>query len=178
MRSQRILVPFRGFLLITPHSLPHSESAHCSRRLRFYSTCAFTGPGGGSAAPSPLLHPEPARSRPPWNPCLVIMSLPCAGSELPLSSPVSPTPLEAARRDMTRGRHRRPTASATLPDDDEILLLLPPRPSSLPRASLVCKRWRRLVTDPHFRRRFRSRHPNPPLSASSMNLYTPLSSDP
>ncbi|XP_066379672.1 F-box protein At5g03970-like [Miscanthus floridulus] len=69
---------------------------------------------------------------------------------------------------MTRGRrHRRPAAPATLPDNDdilsEILLRLPPRPSSLPRASLVCKRWRRLVTDPHFRRRFRSRHPNPPL---------------
>ncbi|XP_021321576.1 uncharacterized protein LOC110437414 isoform X3 [Sorghum bicolor] len=69
---------------------------------------------------------------------------------------------------MTRGRHRRPAALATLPDDDddilsEILLRLPPRPSSLPRASLVCKRWRRLITDPHFRRRFRSRHPNPPL---------------
>ncbi|KAF8701840.1 hypothetical protein HU200_033163 [Digitaria exilis] len=37
-------------------------------------------------------------------------------------------------------------------------------PSSLPRASLVCKRWRRLVADPHFRRRFRARHRNPPLS--------------
>uniref|UniRef100_A0A0E0M5B7 F-box domain-containing protein n=1 Tax=Oryza punctata TaxID=4537 RepID=A0A0E0M5B7_ORYPU len=55
----------------------------------------------------------------------------------------------------------------TLPDDDdllsEILLRLPPRPSSLPRASLVCKRWRRLVTDPGFHRRFGARHRNPPL---------------
>ncbi|XP_020162127.3 uncharacterized protein [Aegilops tauschii subsp. strangulata] len=36
----------------------------------------------------------------------------------------------------------------------EILLRLSPHPSSLPRASLVCKRWRRLVTDPGFIRRF------------------------
>ncbi|CAD6254966.1 unnamed protein product [Miscanthus lutarioriparius] len=34
----------------------------------------------------------------------------------------------------------------------EILLRLPPLPSSLPRASLVCTRWRRLVTDPSFLR--------------------------
>ncbi|CAO2201528.1 unnamed protein product [Urochloa humidicola] len=71
---------------------------------------------------------------------------------------------------MTGRRRRtcpRPAAPATLPDDDdilsEILLRLPPQPSSLPRASLVCKRWRRLVTAPHFRRSFRARHRNPPL---------------
>ncbi|KAG2583526.1 uncharacterized protein LOC120713627 isoform X2 [Panicum virgatum] len=70
---------------------------------------------------------------------------------------------------MPRGHRRRPShaAAATLPDDDdllsEILLRLPPQPSSLPRASLVCKRWRRLVTEPHFRRRFRARHRSPPL---------------
>nr|USI00685.1 F-box domain-containing protein [Oryza sativa Japonica Group] len=70
---------------------------------------------------------------------------------------------------MNRLRHRRAISLAppvTLPDDDdllsEILLHLPPRPSSLPRASLVCKRWRRLVTDPAFHRRFRARHRNPP----------------
>uniref|UniRef100_A0A0E0EVN4 F-box domain-containing protein n=1 Tax=Oryza meridionalis TaxID=40149 RepID=A0A0E0EVN4_9ORYZ len=70
---------------------------------------------------------------------------------------------------MNRLRRRRATSPAppvTLPDDDdllsEILLHLPPRPSSLPRASLVCKRWRRLVTDPAFHRRFRARHRNPP----------------
>ncbi|CAO2187951.1 unnamed protein product [Urochloa humidicola] len=71
---------------------------------------------------------------------------------------------------MTR-RHRRrtcphPAAPATLPDEDdilsEILLRLPPQPSSLPRASLVCKRWRCLVTASHFRRSFRARHRNPP----------------
>ncbi|CAL5006680.1 unnamed protein product [Urochloa decumbens] len=66
-----------------------------------------------------------------------------------------------------RGGRPRPAPPVALPDDDdilsEILLRLPPQPSSLPRASLVCKRWRRLVTDPHFRRRFRVRHRKPPL---------------
>ncbi|KAL6650347.1 hypothetical protein ACP70R_009272 [Stipagrostis hirtigluma subsp. patula] len=61
-------------------------------------------------------------------------------------------------------RRRRPSSPppATLPDDDdllrEILLRLPPLPSSLPRASLVCRRWRRLLSDPRFLRRFHDFH--------------------
>nr|CAB3476703.1 unnamed protein product [Digitaria exilis] len=45
-----------------------------------------------------------------------------------------------------------------VPDDVllQILLRLPPRPSCLLRASLVCKRWHALVTDPTFLRRLRS----------------------
>ncbi|XP_048538289.1 uncharacterized protein LOC125517142 [Triticum urartu] len=52
-------------------------------------------------------------------------------------------------------------AAAVLENDDlvsEILLRLPPQPSSLPRASRVCRRWRRLLSDPAFRRRFRIHH--------------------
>ncbi|XBI44115.1 hypothetical protein VPH35_108805 [Triticum aestivum] len=46
----------------------------------------------------------------------------------------------------------------------EILLRLPPQPSSLPRASVVCTRWRSLAFDPGFCRRFRIHHRrNPPL---------------
>ncbi|XP_037475285.1 uncharacterized protein LOC119352807 [Triticum dicoccoides] len=66
------------------------------------------------------------------------------------------------------GRRRRPSSpapAAPLEDDDllgEILLRLPPRPSSLPRASLVCKRWRRLVSDRGFLARFRARHRREP----------------
>uniref|UniRef100_A0A0D9VEA4 F-box domain-containing protein n=1 Tax=Leersia perrieri TaxID=77586 RepID=A0A0D9VEA4_9ORYZ len=53
-----------------------------------------------------------------------------------------------------------PAAAAAHPleGDDlltEILLRLPPQPSSLPRASTVCRRWRRIVTasaDPGFLR--------------------------
>jgi len=74
---------------------------------------------------------------------------------------------------MAPGRRRRPSSPALTPessppleDEDllgEYLLRLPPQPSSLPRASLVCKQWRRLVSDPHFLRRFRGRHGKPPL---------------
>ncbi|KAM3317131.1 hypothetical protein ACQJBY_035007 [Aegilops geniculata] len=59
--------------------------------------------------------------------------------------------------------------AAALPLDDdnllsEILLRLPPLPSSLPRASAVCRRWRCLASDPAFSRRFRLHHRrNPPL---------------
>ncbi|CAM0947667.1 unnamed protein product [Alopecurus aequalis] len=66
-----------------------------------------------------------------------------------------------------RRGHDRTPAAGPLDDDDllcEILIRLPPQPSSLPRASAVCKRWRRLVSDPGFSRRFRLRHRrNPPL---------------
>ncbi|KAF7082646.1 hypothetical protein CFC21_086503 [Triticum aestivum] len=59
------------------------------------------------------------------------------------------------------GRRLRPTSAPPLDDDDlldEILLRLPPDPSSLPRASAVCTRWRRLVSDPGFVSRFLLRH--------------------
>ncbi|KAL6650350.1 hypothetical protein ACP70R_009275 [Stipagrostis hirtigluma subsp. patula] len=68
---------------------------------------------------------------------------------------------------MSQGSMRWPAASP-LPDNDdmlrEILIHLPPLPSSLPRASLVCKHWRRLLSDPRFLRRFRAlNHQNPTL---------------
>ncbi|CAN6293966.1 unnamed protein product [Urochloa humidicola] len=59
-----------------------------------------------------------------------------------------------------------PAAPAALDNDDilgEILLRLSALPSSLPRAGAVCKRWRRLVTDPGFLRRFRAHHQKAPL---------------
>ncbi|KAM0903729.1 hypothetical protein ACQ4PT_018491 [Festuca glaucescens] len=71
------------------------------------------------------------------------------------------------RRRIRRRRGTSPVESASLPDDDdmlrEILLRLPPQPSSLPHASAVCKRWRGLVTDPKFHRQFRAHHGKPPL---------------
>ncbi|KAM3296592.1 hypothetical protein ACQJBY_038769 [Aegilops geniculata] len=61
----------------------------------------------------------------------------------------------------------RSAAAAPLEDEDllsEILLRLPPLPSSLPRASLACKLWWRIVSDARFLRRFREHHRrNPPL---------------
>ncbi|KAL6647769.1 hypothetical protein ACP70R_015206 [Stipagrostis hirtigluma subsp. patula] len=59
---------------------------------------------------------------------------------------------------------RRISSAPTSPPDNddllsEILLRLPPHHSSLPRAALVCRRWRRLVSHPAFLRRFRARTP-------------------
>uniref|UniRef100_A0ACD5YXS2 Uncharacterized protein n=1 Tax=Avena sativa TaxID=4498 RepID=A0ACD5YXS2_AVESA len=66
---------------------------------------------------------------------------------------------------------RSPSAAAAaqlppLEDENllgEILLRLPPLPSSLPRASLVCKRWLGVVSEPRFFRSFREHHGKPPL---------------
>uniref|UniRef100_A0A8R7URJ1 F-box domain-containing protein n=1 Tax=Triticum urartu TaxID=4572 RepID=A0A8R7URJ1_TRIUA len=67
----------------------------------------------------------------------------------------------------SRRRHALSPAAAPLDDDDllsKILLRLRPQPSSLPRASLVCRRWHLLDSDPRFARRFRLHHRrNPPL---------------
>ncbi|XP_044321149.1 uncharacterized protein [Triticum aestivum] len=62
---------------------------------------------------------------------------------------------------------RRDSFRATpLEDDDllrEILLRLPPEPSSLFQASAVCKQWRCAAVDPKFHRRFCAHHQKPPL---------------
>ncbi|CAO2184738.1 unnamed protein product [Urochloa humidicola] len=47
---------------------------------------------------------------------------------------------------------------------EEFLLRLPPEdPASILRASLVCKRWRHILADRGFRRRFLERHRTPPI---------------
>ena len=75
----------------------------------------------------------------------------------------------------SRRHHARSPAATPLDDDDllcEILLRLPPQPSSLPRASAVCKRWRRLVSDPGF---FRIHHRHsPPLLGFLHSLAGPF----
>ncbi|KAK1661556.1 hypothetical protein QYE76_049715 [Lolium multiflorum] len=69
-------------------------------------------------------------------------------------------------RRIRRRRGTSPADPASLPDDDdmlrEILTRLPPEPSSLPRASAVCRRWLGLVTDPKFHRQFVAHHRRPP----------------
>ncbi|KAK1663858.1 hypothetical protein QYE76_052017 [Lolium multiflorum] len=74
---------------------------------------------------------------------------------------------EGAELSRRRRRGSSPAAFTSLPDDEgmlrEILLRLPPHPSSLPRASAVCKRWRCLATDPKFIARFRAHHRKRPL---------------
>ncbi|KAK1614201.1 hypothetical protein QYE76_019718 [Lolium multiflorum] len=62
---------------------------------------------------------------------------------------------------MTLRRLSCSPAAPPLEDDNllaEILLRLPPLPSSLPRASAVSRRWRSLASDPRFSRRFRAHH--------------------
>ncbi|TVU31326.1 hypothetical protein EJB05_23008, partial [Eragrostis curvula] len=59
-----------------------------------------------------------------------------------------------------------PAPPPPLEDDDllsEILIRLPPHPAGLLRASLVCKRWRRLLRDPVFLRLSRAFHRTPPV---------------
>ncbi|CAM0948254.1 unnamed protein product [Alopecurus aequalis] len=64
-------------------------------------------------------------------------------------------------------RHGSSLAPAHTLDDEnlleEILLRLPPQPSSLPRTSRVCKRWQTILYDPKFPSRFRKNHQKPPL---------------
>ena len=53
----------------------------------------------------------------------------------------------------------------------EILLRLPPdEPAYLARAALVCKPWRRLLTDQAFLRSYRAFHPTPPMLGFVLNL--------
>uniref|UniRef100_A0ACD5ZYN7 Uncharacterized protein n=1 Tax=Avena sativa TaxID=4498 RepID=A0ACD5ZYN7_AVESA len=70
-------------------------------------------------------------------------------------------------RHVRRRRGKSPAAPESPPFNEdmlrEILLRLPPQPSSLLRASAVCKHWRGLVTDPRFLRRFRAHQRKPPL---------------
>lgn len=70
------------------------------------------------------------------------------------------------------GRHLRGPGSALasrvhpLENNDllaQILLRLPALPSSLVRASVVCKRWHGVVSDPYFLHTFRAHHRNPPV---------------
>ncbi|CAO2151023.1 unnamed protein product [Urochloa humidicola] len=56
--------------------------------------------------------------------------------------------------------------SSPLDDDDllgEIILRVSQQPSTLPRISLVCKRWCHIVSDPWFHRRFCAHHVKAPL---------------
>ncbi|KAM3297336.1 hypothetical protein ACQJBY_039285 [Aegilops geniculata] len=60
----------------------------------------------------------------------------------------------------------RLSSPAPLDDGDlleEILLRLPPKPSPLRRASLVCRRWHGILADRRFVQRFRKHHRKPPL---------------
>uniref|UniRef100_A0A0D9XHR1 F-box domain-containing protein n=1 Tax=Leersia perrieri TaxID=77586 RepID=A0A0D9XHR1_9ORYZ len=84
----------------------------------------------------------------------------------------APPPPPSHRRRDDAGEE--PSPVSVLPEEVlvEILHLLPPSPCSLPHLSLVCKRWRRLVSDPAFHRRFHSPHRRrPPLLGFFHNSF-------
>ncbi|XP_048535947.1 uncharacterized protein LOC125514653 isoform X1 [Triticum urartu] len=76
------------------------------------------------------------------------------------------------------------SVSKVLGDDNlliEILVRLPPKPSSLPRASAVCKRWGSILSDPVFHKRFRKHHRKPPLLGffqGYANRFAPIMDSP
>ncbi|KAM0837037.1 hypothetical protein ACQ4PT_061912 [Festuca glaucescens] len=86
----------------------------------------------------------------------------------------------ASKRSSTSPMSRRRTSpSSALPMDDddllwEILLRLPPKPSTLPRVSLVCKRSRRLVADAAFLRYFRTYHRRAPIIGFFSTFGSPV----
>ncbi|KAF0929297.1 hypothetical protein E2562_019880 [Oryza meyeriana var. granulata] len=51
----------------------------------------------------------------------------------------------------------------------EILLRVPPLPTTLIRAAAVCRRWRHIVAEPGFLRRYRAHHGKPPLLGFFVN---------
>ncbi|CAL4932819.1 unnamed protein product [Urochloa decumbens] len=74
-----------------------------------------------------------------------------------------------SKRRMSRTR----SPAADLPPDDlffDIFLRLPPEPEHLLVASLVCKRWRRLIRDPAFIARFRAFHRATPVLGFYQNI--------
>ncbi|XP_037450482.1 uncharacterized protein LOC119320522 [Triticum dicoccoides] len=74
--------------------------------------------------------------------------------------------------------------SKVLDDDNlliEILVRLPPKPSSLPRASAVCKRWGSILCDSVFLKLFRKHHRKPPLLGffnGFANRFAPIMDSP
>uniref|UniRef100_A0A8R7TGU7 F-box domain-containing protein n=1 Tax=Triticum urartu TaxID=4572 RepID=A0A8R7TGU7_TRIUA len=78
-------------------------------------------------------------------------------------------------------RRRHPSTAAPLDDEDllgEILLRVPPLPSSLLRASLVSKLCGGVATAPSFSCRFVAHHRRPPSSVSSRRATGSSSSHP
>lgn len=84
-------------------------------------------------------------------------------------SPSSTQPARSSNMSPPRRRHSPPELSDELVE--EILLRLPPDdPSSLLRASLVCKPWQRIVSHPNFLRCLGALHRAPPVLGFLHNL--------
>ncbi|XP_071680653.1 uncharacterized protein [Lolium perenne] len=132
-----------------------------STRLRSQIRASEDGAGAGAGAGldrrrSPRLHPRTQASE--------------DGAGLARRRSPRLHPQIRASEEGASSMTSRRASPASLPDDDdilrEILLRLPPTPSSLARASAVCTRWRGLLADPKFHRQLCARHRNPPLLGS------------
>ncbi|GJN10407.1 hypothetical protein PR202_ga28497 [Eleusine coracana subsp. coracana] len=78
-------------------------------------------------------------------------------------------------------RYAPPRPPPELIDDavSEILLRIPPEePAYLFRAALVCKHWRRILSDPSFLRRYRSFNQTPPMLGFFCNVFATVYADP
>ncbi|CAN6288542.1 unnamed protein product [Urochloa humidicola] len=88
------------------------------------------------------------------------------GSERPPSSSRSQRVKFTSKDDGADETTGSAALESPLENDDLVadsLLFLRALPSSLLRASLVCKRWCRVLSNPRFLRDFRAHHGNPPL---------------
>nr|CAB3447892.1 unnamed protein product [Digitaria exilis] len=81
--------------------------------------------------------------------------------------------LQPCRHVLRRPTH--PSSSMELMQEliEEVLIRVPPNePAYLVRAALVCKSWRRILSDHGFLRRYRAFHRTPPLLGYFHNLYS------
>ncbi|TVU40905.1 hypothetical protein EJB05_14389, partial [Eragrostis curvula] len=100
----------------------------------------------------------------------------CSSRSSPALLPIWPFPHTNPGRRFARPTTAERTMAPPPPEliDDvaaEIFLRLPPdEPEHLVRASLVCKPWLRVISDPDFLRRYRTFHRTPPLLGYAYRL--------
>nr|CAB3455550.1 unnamed protein product [Digitaria exilis] len=136
-------------------------------------------PAGGAARTRIDLHlPGPAGRRAPARPRSTAAAL---TGRVRTGSPIrggasratrSPSPRRPQGSVQVRPTLTPPPPPPPLPEElvEEVLLRFPPDdPACLVRAALVCRRWRRLICGPRFRRRFREFHRAPPMLGFFVN---------
>ncbi|XP_044955605.1 uncharacterized protein LOC123406194 isoform X3 [Hordeum vulgare subsp. vulgare] len=124
----------------------------------------------------------------PTDPAEAPQGGPCSGERGGLMGPAEVPQIQWAgpipSSPRVYGRKLWRSVSKVLGNDNllaEILVRLSSKPSSLPRASAVCKRWRNILSDPEFLKRFRKHHRKPPLLGffeGYANRFTPVMDSP
>ncbi|CAN6293980.1 unnamed protein product [Urochloa humidicola] len=126
------------------------SSSLASDQIRDASSPSRSTAPGESSAPAPIIFSPPVS---PQGTCAAAMASP------PKTTDGETEHLD--RRICVSGAPAHPLEDTNILP--EILLRLPPLPSSLFHASPVCKHWGHVVSDPHFHRRFRAHHKKPPV---------------